>query len=120
MLAIAALSEWDPIAYAISAAPLAALFVAYTLLTPQPNQRSHWLGSVDIEHVVSPLALRVAALLVAALGGESYLFGLPGINAVETLLLGPIKALMWYFTSQLVRMTSFCAVRNTDRFSGTE
>ncbi|KAJ3571633.1 hypothetical protein NPX13_g5313 [Xylaria arbuscula] len=117
VLGIAALSGWDPTTYAISAAPVVALFIAYTLLAPQSTRNSQWLESVDIEDAVSSLALRVAALLVAALVGESYLFGLPNINAVETLALGLIKALMWYFTSQLARNTSWLVAAVAGTFS---
>ncbi|KAI0906990.1 hypothetical protein F4823DRAFT_626680 [Ustulina deusta] len=105
--AVIALSEWDPVAYAISVAPVVALFVAYTLFTPQTGQRSRWLRSVDIEAAVWPLSLRVVALLAIVLGRESYVIGFPSTNALETLTLGLIKALMWYFTSQLARNCSW-------------
>ncbi len=118
--AVIALSEWDPVAYAISVAPVVALFVAYTLLTPQTGQRSRWLRSVDIEAAVWPLSLRVVALLAIVLGRESYVIGFPSTNALETLTLGLIKALMWYFTSQLVCVAPPGAGQDPDRFLGAE
>ncbi|KAI0522051.1 hypothetical protein F5B22DRAFT_660426 [Xylaria bambusicola] len=122
ILAIVALSEWDPIAYALSAAPVVALFVAYTLLTPPTSQQSRWFGgrwlvSVDIEAAAWPLSLRVAILLAIVLSGESYLTGLPGIDALETLVLGSAKTLMWYFTSQLARNCSWLVAAVAGTFS---
>ncbi|KAI1418902.1 hypothetical protein F5Y12DRAFT_371631 [Xylaria sp. FL1777] len=117
IFAVIALSEWDPTAYAISAAPVIALFVAYTLLTPHTGQRSQWLRSVDIEAAARPLSLRVVVLLIIVLGGESYAIGFPSTDALETLTLGSSKALMWYFTSQLARNCSWLVAAVAGTFS---
>ncbi|KAI1353979.1 hypothetical protein F5Y01DRAFT_312241 [Xylaria sp. FL0043] len=117
IFAVVALAEWDPIAYALSAAPVAALFVAYTLLTPQEGQRSQWLRGVDIEVSAWSLSLRVIILLAIVLGREAYTTGFPSINPFETLTLGWSKALVWYFTSQLARSSSWLVAAVVGTFS---
>ncbi|KAI0465685.1 hypothetical protein F4859DRAFT_500196 [Xylaria cf. heliscus] len=105
--AIIILSEWDPLAYALSLVPIITLFVVYTLLTPQIGNRSKWARGFDIEAAVLPLSLRVVVLLAIILGRESYVIGFPNANVIDTLSLGLIKALTWYFTSQLARNSSW-------------
>ncbi|KAI1125389.1 hypothetical protein F5Y10DRAFT_247096 [Nemania abortiva] len=117
IFAVVALSEWDPLSYAISAIPVIALFIAYTLLTPQTETRSRWLPSFDIETAAWPLSFRVLAILVAILGGEAYVIGLPGINAIGTLSLGTAKALTWYHLSQLARNSSWLTATVANTFS---
>ncbi|TGJ81362.1 hypothetical protein E0Z10_g7403 [Xylaria hypoxylon] len=117
IFAVIALSEWDPIAYAISAVPVIALFVAYTLLTPQVGQHSRWLRSVDIEAAIWSLSLRVAVLLAIVLGRESYVIGFPNTNVIETLTSGSAKALTWYFASQVARNCSWLAAAVAGTFS---
>ncbi|KAI0537916.1 hypothetical protein GGR58DRAFT_323401 [Xylaria digitata] len=109
-----ALWEWDPGAYAISAVPVVALFVVYTLLTLQAGRRSL---SVDIEAMIWPLALRVVILLVIVLGRESYLIASPKVDVAETLTSGSAKALTWYFTSQLARHCSWLVAAVAGTFS---
>ncbi|KAH8158980.1 hypothetical protein CIB48_g9261 [Xylaria polymorpha] len=115
--AIVALSEWDPLAYALSLIPLIALFVAFTLLTPQTGRWSQWLRGFDIEAAVWPLSLRVAIIMAIVLGRESYLIGFPSTNVVDTLTLGTMKALAWYFTSQLARNSSWAVGTIAGTFS---
>ncbi|KAI0801590.1 hypothetical protein GGR55DRAFT_683701 [Xylaria sp. FL0064] len=117
IFAIVALAEWEPIAYALSAAPVAALFVAYTLLTPQEGQRSQWLRGVDIEVAALSLSLRVLILVAIVLGREVYTTGFPSINPLKTLTLGWSKALVWYFTSQLARNCSWLVAAAVGTFS---
>ncbi|KAI3327296.1 glycosyltransferase family 90 protein [Xylariaceae sp. AK1471] len=117
IFAVVALSEWDPLGYAISAVPVAALFVTYTLLTPRTVKHPQWLKSSDIEATLRPLCLRVVILLVIILGGESVVVGFPNSNVKETLTLSLAKALTWYFTSQVARHSSWVAATVTGTFS---
>lgn len=105
MFATLALSEWDLLAYATSVIPVVALFVAYTLLTHQTENRPPWLRGFDIETAAWSLSLRVVSILGAILSIETYLIGFPSIIAIETLTLGLAKALTWYYLSQLVCAT---------------
>ncbi|KAI0430296.1 hypothetical protein F5Y09DRAFT_331184 [Xylaria sp. FL1042] len=114
---IVALAEWEPVAHGLSAAPVVALFIAYTLLTPQACQRSRWLQSIDIEAAAWPLSLRIVVLVAIVLGIESYTIGFPSPNALETLTLGSGKALMWYFTSQLAKNSSWLVAAVAGNFS---
>ncbi|KAI8946105.1 hypothetical protein F4801DRAFT_583754 [Xylaria longipes] len=115
--AIVVLSEWDPLAYALSLVPVIALFVAYTLLTPQTGMWSRGPRGFDIEAAVWPLSLRVAVIVAIALGRESYVIGFPSTNVIDTLTLGSVKALTWYFTSQLARNSSWVAATIAGTFS---
>ncbi|KAI0451263.1 hypothetical protein F5B21DRAFT_487786 [Xylaria acuta] len=115
--AIVALSEWDPIAYALSLVPVIALFVVYTLLTPQNGKWLQLPRGFDIEAAVLPLALRVAVILAIILGRESYAVGFPRIDVIDTLTLGSVKALTWYFTSQLARNSSWVVATTAGTFS---
>ncbi|KAI1177812.1 glycosyltransferase family 90 protein [Nemania sp. FL0916] len=105
--AIAALSEWDLLAFSLSLAPVAALFIAYNLLTPESDNRLRWLRSFDLKAESRSLSLRIEILLVIALVVESCVIGFPSINAIETLALGLFKALLWYHTSRLARNSSW-------------
>ncbi|GAP88019.2 putative beta- -xylosyltransferase 1 [Rosellinia necatrix] len=118
IFAIAALSEWDPLGYALSAIPLVALTVAYTLLTPQSQSanRLQWLRSCDIEASAWPLSLRIAAILAVVLGRESYVIGFPSTDVIETLTLGLAKAFTWYFASQLAHHASWLGVTVASTF----
>ncbi|KAJ8119256.1 hypothetical protein O1611_g10646 [Lasiodiplodia mahajangana] len=117
VFAIIALSEWDPLAYAISVIPVIALFVAYTLLTPQIENGSRGLRGFDIETAAWPLSLRVVIILAAILGREAYAIGLPSIKVIETLTLGFAKAISWYYLSQLARSSSWLAATVSSTFS---
>ncbi|KAI1295198.1 hypothetical protein F5Y03DRAFT_309886 [Xylaria venustula] len=116
IFAILALSEWEPTLCPLSVAPVAALFVVYTLLTPPNGQSSQWLRSIDIRAASWSLSLRVVILLAVVLGKESYTIGFPSTNALGTLFLGSVKAFMWYLTSQLVCAPFLLASRDTDKF----
>ncbi|KAI0975555.1 hypothetical protein F4678DRAFT_274518 [Xylaria arbuscula] len=117
IIAIVALSEWELTISAISVAPVAALFVVYTFLSPPAGQRSQWLRSIDIRATASSLSLRVVILLAVVLGKESYTIGFPSTNVLGTLFLGSTKAFMWYFTSQLVWNCSSLAAAVAGTFS---
>ncbi|KAJ8105425.1 hypothetical protein ONZ43_g7432 [Nemania bipapillata] len=117
IFAIAALSEWDLLAYSISLAPVVALFIIYTLLTPQVETRSAWLQGFDIESATRSLSLRVVIILAAIIGAETYLIGFPCINIIKTLTLGLAKALTWYYMSQLARNSSWLAATVASTFS---
>ncbi|KAI0551742.1 hypothetical protein F4679DRAFT_123584 [Xylaria curta] len=110
------LSEWDLLAYALSIVPVIALFLTYTLLTPQACQWPRWARSFDFGTAVLPLSLRVAAILAIILGREAYTIGLSGTNVIDTLILGIVKALAWYFTSQLARNSSWIAATTAGTF----
>ncbi|KAI0401663.1 hypothetical protein F4802DRAFT_600824 [Xylaria palmicola] len=117
IIAVVASSEWEPIPFALSAVPVAALFVTYTLLTPHPIKRSWCLPSCDFEAVVSPLSLRVLAIQAIILGVETYMVGFPSINGVETVILGLCKALTWHFTAEVARTYSWLAATTAGTFS---
>ncbi|KAI0872560.1 hypothetical protein GGS24DRAFT_467193 [Hypoxylon argillaceum] len=117
MFATLALSEWDLLAYATSVIPVVALFVAYTLLTHQTENRPPWLRGFDIETAAWSLSLRVVSILGAILSIETYLIGFPSIIAIETLTLGLAKALTWYYLSQLARNSSWLAATVASTFS---
>ncbi|KAI1748959.1 hypothetical protein F4782DRAFT_550314 [Xylaria castorea] len=117
IFAIIVLSEWDPLAYALSIVPIIALFVAYTLLTPQTGKWPQWFRGFDFESAIWPLSLRVVVILAIILGRESYAIGLPGTDVIDTLTLGTVKALTWYFTSQLARNSSWIVATLAGTFS---
>ncbi|KAI8631685.1 glycosyltransferase family 90 protein [Xylariaceae sp. FL1651] len=117
IFAIVALSEWDFSGYAMSAIPVAALFVAYTLLTPRTDKRSHWLQSLDFESAIRPLSLHVVAITTFILGVELILFGFSNSNIMLTLTLGLAKALTWYYTFQVVRHSSWLTASVIETFS---
>lgn len=104
VFAIAALSPWDPLAYALSVIPVVALYVAFTLLTPHAGIPAQWLRSFDLAAAAWPLSLRLVLILATVLCRESYAIGFPSTNAIQTLILGSAKALTWYFLSQVVRV----------------
>ncbi|KAI2627119.1 hypothetical protein GGS21DRAFT_545816 [Xylaria nigripes] len=108
IFAIVNLSEWDPLMYRISAIPVAFLFVAYMLLTPQDDTHS-LLRSVDFATSVRPLSLRIMPILAIVLGREIYMSGFPDINPIEAITIGLAKAFTWLFTSQLAHSSSWLA-----------
>ncbi|KAI0111236.1 hypothetical protein GGR51DRAFT_509421 [Nemania sp. FL0031] len=116
IFAVAALSEWDPLAYATSVVPVVAFFVVYTLLTPQIETSSRWLRSFDIETVVWPLSLRIVPMIAAVIGREAYAIGFPSVNIIETVTLGFAKALTWYYLSRLARDSSWLAAAVASTF----
>ena len=103
LVAVFAQSDWDIGILALSIIPVAALLVAYTALIPRTDEGHRFLPQIDIEEDGVPLSLRVVVLLFAALGVQTFAFGLPSISIlVPTFLLGLAKALCWYFTIQTV------------------
>ncbi|KAJ2996996.1 hypothetical protein NUW58_g793 [Xylaria curta] len=117
IFSITTLSEWDPIAYALSTVPVFALLIAYSLLSPHIGKQSRWLRALNIEAAAWPLSLRVALIQAIVLGGETYIVGFPSTNLTETLTLGSAKALTWYFALQLARNSSWLAVTIGGTFS---
>ncbi|KAK4150540.1 hypothetical protein C8A00DRAFT_17964, partial [Chaetomidium leptoderma] len=109
LFAILAVSNWSLLELALSALPVGALLLVYSSFMPRAAESSRFLPHVDIEDDVLPLSLRVAVMLAAALGVQTFAFGLPSIDAVVQMLpLGLAKALSWYFAIQIARHTSWC------------
>jgi hypothetical protein len=104
LVAVFAQSDWDIGMLALSILPVAALLVAYLALIPRTDEEGHrFLPHIDIEEDGVPLSLRVAVLLLAALGVQTFAFGLPSPSLViPAFSSGLAKGLCWYFTIQIV------------------
>ena len=96
-------SDWGVGESVLSTLPVAALLLVYVALTPRIAERPRFLPCINIEKDIRPLSLRVVVLLVAALGLQTAVFGLPSNGITPSLFIGFAKALSWYFTIQTVR-----------------
>ncbi|KAI4141526.1 MAG: hypothetical protein LQ341_003505 [Variospora aurantia] len=103
----------------LSIIPTAALLVVYLALIPRPVKDSRFLPAIDIEHDIVPLSMRVAIVLISALGIEAVAVGPSTTSVAPTLMLGLAKAMSWYLMALMTRYTSWCVATGIGTFSLT-
>jgi hypothetical protein len=88
---------------ALSIIPTTAMLLVYTPLAPTTTKARFFHHSLDFEDAVSHISLRVLIGLLAVLGTQAIVFGLPAIQVLPTLFVGLLKACAWVFTARSVR-----------------
>ncbi|KAI9932284.1 hypothetical protein ASPWEDRAFT_154177 [Aspergillus wentii DTO 134E9] len=111
------LSDWDLPGCLLSAVPVAALLVAYVILTPRTDRSILFFPPFDIGDAVLPLSLCVVGVFLIVLCVETVNFGFPQGKALPTLTLGLVKALTWYYTIQTARQSSWRTATALGTFS---
>lgn len=101
-VAIAALSNWDFQAHALSIIPVTFTLFGYATLTPRSGWGAKAFAPFDIEHAILPLSKRLIIVIITALGFETSIFGFPRSNVLQTFMSGLAKAFAWYSIIQIV------------------
>ncbi|SPQ27219.1 a9b004c4-81da-411f-a4bf-bc72ac1d63e1 [Thermothielavioides terrestris] len=109
LLAVIAQPGWTFRQLALSALPVAALFLVYAALIPRTTTGLRFVPSVlDLDEAIGPLSNRVMAILATVLAVQIIGFGVPRTSFVLlAMLLGLAKAFTWHFTIQTAQQTSW-------------
>ncbi|KAF5628914.1 beta-1 2-xylosyltransferase 1 [Fusarium sp. NRRL 52700] len=117
VLSAFSLSNGDLFGSLISIILVAALFIVYSIFSPDFKLKRLPLSSVDIETNIKAIAGRTIVILLVSLTFQSCIFGPPNSNIILVLFAGLVKALSWFFTIQAARQTSWCIATTIGTFA---